>query len=109
MALPAVIPMFVGAFATATSFLVGRVLIALGVSVLVFSGANILMGVAVDHLNATWSAIEGLPALSKGLQALGLLKVDVCLQIIMSAYAGRMTLMGISAGGSITRMVSRFG
>lgn len=96
-----------GGLAGITSHLVGRVLVALGISVVVYSGLGALMDVVYTHLNNAWSSLGALAVLQKGVQALGLLQVDVSIQIILAAYAGRLTLMGLSAGGSITKLINR--
>jgi hypothetical protein len=69
----------------------GQVLIALGISVITYSGVDLLL----DRLKAdTLSAFSGLPADLVGL--LAYMKVGVAMNIIMSAVAVRMTLSGLS-------------
>lgn len=108
MALPALVPMLIGAVGSAMGFLIGRALIALGVSVVTYYGVGSLLDVIYAQVDAVWLSAGSYPAIAKGVQLLGILRIDVCLDIIIAAYAGRLTLLGMLTGGSITRLVTRF-
>lgn len=71
--------------------LAGRVLIALGISVVTYTGVSS----SLDWLKAgAISALSGLPADLFGL--IGFMKVGVCISIITSAIAARAVISGVS-------------
>ena len=81
--------------------LVGRVLIALGISVVTYTGVS----ASLDWLKAgALSALAGLPADMVGLIAY--MKVGVCISIITSAIAARAVINGIS-GDSFKKWVMK--
>lgn len=104
----ALVPMLVGAIGSAMGYLIGRVLIALGISVVTYLGVGALLDVIYAQVDSVWLSAGSLPAVAKGVQILGILRVDVCLDIIIAAYAGRLSMLGMLSGGSITRLVTRF-
>lgn len=72
--------------------LTGRVLVALGISVTSFTGFN----TSLEWMKTeVLSAISGLPPELIGI--LGVLKVGVCLNIIVSAMLARLSLQGITS------------
>lgn len=88
-------PMFIaslwGAFLQIVGTLVGRVMVALGVGVVTYTGIN----ASLDALKTqAVSAFAGLPPELLGL--LALLKVGQCISIIMSATAARLLLNGLT-------------
>jgi hypothetical protein len=82
--------------------LAGRVLLALGFASVTYGGLSATL---------TWlksqavSSFQGLPAGVMGM--LSAMKVGESLSIIVSALAARMLLEGLSAGGSISKLVKR--
>jgi hypothetical protein len=97
--MPVFIAALLGGLAAAMSSLVGRVLIALGISYVAYTGIS----TALDALKAQIiSEVAGMPATV--LTVLSLLKFDVAISILFSAYAARMVLKGLSSG-AVTRMV----
>jgi len=71
--------------------LVGRVLIALGISVVTYTGITITL----DALKAqAISAFSGLPPEVFGL--LGILKVGQCISIVTSAIAAKLVIDGLT-------------
>lgn len=79
--------------------LAGRVMIALGVSVVTYTGVS----TTLDFLKAgAIGAFGGLPAEMMGL--IGFMKVGICISIITSAIAARALISGIS-GDSFKRWV----
>lgn len=79
--------------------LAGRVLIALGISVVTYTGVS----ASLDWMKSgAVSALGGLPAEMLGLIAF--MKVGVCISIITSAIAARAIISGIS-GDSFKRWV----
>lgn len=98
--MPAFVLAFLGGLLDLAGPMVGRVLLALGFSFVTYVGTatfeNQVIGMATGSL-------DGLPA--SFLSVLGLLKVDVSLNIIVSAYAAAALLSAVSPGGLITKLV----
>ncbi len=91
----------VGALVEVCKSLVGRVLVALGISFVTYQGFDATLGwVKSDVI----SRIGALPPDVVGL--LGVLQVDVCINILFSAYMARLGVMGLT-NGTITRMVQK--
>lgn len=81
--------------------LAGRVLIALGISVVTYTGVSS----SLDWMKAgALTALGGLPAELIGL--IGFMKVGVCISIITSAIAARAIISGIS-GDSFKKWVMK--
>ncbi|KRB35538.1 DUF2523 domain-containing protein [Acidovorax sp. Root70] len=100
--MPAFIAALMGALINIAGTLVGRVLIALGMSVVTFTGVSTTLTWAKS--NAV-SALSALPVEVVGmLSAMG---VGEFLSILLSALTARMALQGLTggAGGSIKRLV----
>lgn len=99
MAIPVIAAAAVGALISVTGTIVGRVLVALGIGVVTYTGVQ--MG--IDSLLANMdSAIGGMPAEILGL--LGYMRVGEALNIIISAMSARMLLNGLS-GDTIKKWV----
>lgn len=87
-----------GGLVSVAGTIVGRVLIALGISAVVFTGVDSSLVWARDYL---LTSLQGLPTLA--LQVASTLKVGVCVSILTSALAARLLLAGLQ-GGSIRRL-----
>lgn len=96
MALPAagfLIPAIIGALVTVVSSLVGRVLLALGMGVVAYTGINVAVDVFKGYfLNAMGSA----GAIAAGM--CGVLKLDVVLSIFIAAGLARLVIAGATSG-----------
>ena len=81
--------------------LVGRVLIALGISVVTYTG----MTVTLDWLKSgALQAVAGLPA--QVIQILGILRVGQCISIVFSAILARLIIQGLQ-GDTIKKWVTK--
>lgn len=81
--------------------LVGRVLVALGISVVTYTGLTATM----DAIKA--NAISSFSALPPEMMAIiGLMKVGVCISIVTSAIAARMVINGLT-GDTFKRWVHK--
>lgn len=81
--------------------LVGRVLLALSLSLVTFIGIGAFVSVALGY------AKTSLTALPPDIVAfLGLTKIDVAITMVASAITGRMVVQGIQ-GGSLRRWVTK--
>lgn len=97
--MPIFIAALLGGFATAIGSLVGRVLIALGITYVSYQGLDVLLtGIKGD----IFSNLGGLSGQVLGI--VGVLQVDTAINIIFSAIAARMVVAGLTSG-VITRRV----
>lgn len=87
----------VGALAAGMSSLVGRVMLALGVSFATFSGLDLLIGNVTSQMQGSMSGIGAAAAW------LSVLKIDTQLSIITSAWTTRLTLAAVD--GTIKKAV----
>ena len=99
MALPVIAASLIGGLISVTGTIVGRVLVALGVGVVTYTGVQ----AGIDSLLANLdSAIAGVPADILGL--LGFMRVGQAMNIIISAMSARMLLNGLQ-GDTIKKWV----
>lgn len=98
-------PVFVAALLTGllqiAASVAGRVLIAAGVGIVTFSGMSVLLQNLTDQIFTALGAAGPL------VQLAGTLRLGASVNVILSAYTIRMTLDGLSAGGSISRWVTK--
>lgn len=91
--MPAIIAALLGGLINIVGTLAGRVLVALGIGVVTYSGIN----TAIDFLKS--QAISGLSALPADLVGIiAYMKVGVCINILSSAYLARLALNGMTSG-----------
>lgn len=95
--MPVFIAALIGGLVSAAGSFVGRVLIALGIGFVTFTGVDI----ALEALKA--QAFAGLAALPVA-GILGTLKIGTGLNIVFSAITARLVLNGLTSG-TIKRMV----
>lgn len=97
--MPLFLASLLGGLVQVAGSIVGRVLIALGIGYVSYSGLSALLdalkGQVIGYLT-------GAPA--QVVAIMGLLKVDVALSVVFSAYAARLVLAGLTSD-KITRMV----
>lgn len=92
MALPALIgAAVVGGLAQAATSLVGRVVLALGITYVSYSGLSTLFGTLQSQISGQ---LGGLGGTLNGW--LGVLQVQTSISILMSAFATRVTLAGLN-------------
>lgn len=99
--MPTFVAALLGGLINIAGTIVGRVLIALGISVVTYSGLDGTLSFLRD---AAFSSLGGLPSNILGL--LGVLKVGTCINIVTSAYVVRMTLAGLT-GGTAKKWVTK--
>ncbi|MDR2239277.1 MAG: DUF2523 domain-containing protein [Zoogloeaceae bacterium] len=96
---PVFVSAIIGALLWVISSIVGRVLIALGVTFITYAGLDF----TIDHFKGIFlQASSALPGQVIGI--LGLLKIGTCFNILVSAMAARLVLDGIQSG-SVTKML----
>ncbi|HCL3955079.1 TPA: DUF2523 domain-containing protein [Pseudomonas aeruginosa] len=76
-----------------------KLLRGLGFTAVAFVGVKAVMDQAKDYV---FSSLGGVPA--QWLQVLGLLQVDVCINILFSAYIARAVLWGMDKSGGKSGM-----
>ena len=87
------IPMIIGALITATTSIVGRVIMALGFGVVSYVGLNATIGVFKGYFyNALNSTAYNLAGMA------GVLKLDVVLSIFIAAGLARLVISGATSG-----------
>jgi hypothetical protein len=88
-----IVAALIGGLISAASHLVGRVLIALGLSYVSYRGVDTLLGFikqnVMDHLGQLGPDI---------LQLVGVLQVGTCVSILSSAYVASLALSGLTSG-----------
>lgn len=99
--MPLFVYALVGALVSAAGTLVGRVLIALGITAVTYVG----VGASLDWMVAQWqSSLGNLPG--KVLSVLGALRVGYDVGILVGAITARLTLAGLTSD-SLTFWVMR--
>ena len=103
MAAPAafLIPAIAGALVSIVTSLVGRILLALGMGVISYTGINASLNVFKTYFsNAVGSAGYNLAGLA------GVLQLDVCLSIFIAAGLARLVING-ATNGTIKRLAMK--
>lgn len=98
--MPAFVAMLLGGLVQIAGSLAGRVMIALGFGIVQYSGVSVTLTWLRDQ---ALSALTGMPG--QLVQLLAFMKVGEAISIIFSALGVRLLLNGLSAGGSISRLV----
>jgi Protein of unknown function (DUF2523) len=91
--MPVLIATLLGGLLRLSGTIAGRVLIALGISVVTYTGLDVSLGWLKAQALAS---LTGLPAEALGLMAY--LKVGVCINIVFSAILARVALNGMTSG-----------
>lgn len=97
--MPVFVAAFLGGLAQIAASLVGRVLLALGMSYVTYKGIDASITFLVSHVMQT---LQGLPA--DILQIAALTKIDKAIAILSAAFMVRLTLNGLT-GGAIKKLV----
>lgn len=91
--MPLFIGSLIGGLAMAASSLVGRVLLALGMSYVAYSGIDLAVSALLAEVK---SQVNSLPAVA--LAIVSATKLDVAISIIFSAISARLVVMGLTSG-----------
>ncbi len=91
MALPLLIPAIIGGFVSAAGTLIGQAMISIGVGFITYTGFKAFL----DEIQAlAIDQFDGLPIMI--LQGAGMMKLDVAISMLFSAYAARLLLQGLT-------------
>lgn len=100
LAIPWIAALIGGLVSAAATFL-GRALIGLGVGIVTYTGFKMMITkIQTDVISNLQSAPPEI------LQIMGLLKIDVCVSILFSAYIGKLVVGGLTSG-SIKKWVTK--
>ena len=83
----------IGALLQVVGSFVGRALISAGIGVIAYKGMDTSVAWAKDHF---FSATGGLPP--QAVQALGIMEIDTCVEMVCSAILMRLIFKGMTAG-----------
>lgn len=97
--MPIFLAAFLGGLATAAASMVGRILIALAIGYVTYTGIDVALNSIKGDVIANISALN-----SVIIQVLGLLRIDQSINILFSAYAARLVIRGLT-NGAITKAV----
>ena len=97
--MPLFLAALLGGLVQAAGSIVGRVLIALGIGYVSYTGISALLTVIKGQVIAQ---LTGAPATIVAI--MGLLKIDVAVSVIFSALAARLVIQGLTSD-KVTRMV----
>lgn len=100
--MPFFVSALLGGLVSMAPYVVGRVLIALGIGAVTYTGLSVTLNFLKTQVV---SSLAGLPADVVGM--LGFMKVGSAISIVFSAIVVRMTLEGLSAGGSISKLIKK--
>lgn len=99
--MPAFLAALLGGLVAAAGSLVGRVLIALGISYVTYTGVSTALSAIQSQVQGN---LTGLPVML--LQVAYLLKIDVFISIMFSAITARLTIKGLTAGAITKAKIS---
>lgn len=100
--MPLFVAALLGGLVQLAGTLAGRVLISLGFAAVTYTGISASLGFLKTQALAS---LTGLPSQIVGLMAY--MKVGEAISIVVSALLVRATLAGLSAGGSISKLVKQ--
>lgn len=97
--MPLLVAALIGGLIQASVTIVGRILIALGVGFITYTGITILIDGIKSDVITNFQALD-----SQIVQILAVLQVDTAITMIFSAIAARLILNGLQSG-AVKRMV----
>lgn len=105
MAIPLLAGALIAAGSSLLSWVISRVIALLGIGFITVVGVKPLLNYATRQIQSLLNinAPDWFPLI----QWLGVMKLDICVSVIISAVLGKMVLSGLSAGGSMRKV--RFG
>lgn len=99
--MPAFAATLIGYLALAAASLTGRVLLALGISFVSYTGITVVLDGLKSGIQTQMGELSGTI-----LQVLAVCQVDTVVAMLFSAYSARLVLMGLTSG-ALKRMVTK--
>ena len=102
MAIPLLAGALIAAGSSLLSWIISRVIALLGIGFITVVGVKPLLNYATRQIQSLLNinAPDWFPLI----QWLGVMKLDICVSVIISAVLGKMVLSGLSAGGSMRKV-----
>lgn len=102
MAIPLLAGALIAAGSSLLSWVISRVIALLGIGFITVVGVKPLLNYATRQIQSLLNinAPDWFPIV----QWLGMMKLDICVSVIISAVLGKMVLSGLSAGGSMRKV-----
>lgn len=102
MAIPLLAGALIAAGSSLLSWVISRVIALLGIGFITVVGVKPLLNYATRQIQSLLdiNAPDWFPLI----QWLGVMKLDICVSVIISAVLGKMVLSGLSAGGSMRKV-----
>jgi len=102
MAIPLLAGALIAAGSSLLSWVISRVIALLGIGFITVVGIKPLLNYATRQIQSLLNinAPDWFPIV----QWLGVMKLDICVSVIISAVLGKMVLSGLSAGGSMRKV-----
>jgi len=102
MAIPLLAGALIAAGSSLLSWVISRVIALLGIGFITVVGIKPLLNYATRQIQSLLNinAPDWFPLI----QWLGVMKLDICVSVIISAVLGKMVLSGLSAGGSMRKV-----
>ena len=102
MAIPLLAGALIAAGSSLLSWVISRVIALLGIGFITVVGVKPLLNYATRQIQSLLNinAPDWFPLI----QWLGVMKLDTCVSVIISAVLGKMVLSGLSAGGSMRKV-----
>lgn len=102
MAIPLLAGALIAAGSSLLSWVISRVIALLGIGFITVVGVKPLLNYATRQIQSLLNinAPDWFPIV----QWLGVMKLDICVSVIISAMLGKMVLSGLSAGGSMRKV-----
>ena len=102
MAIPLLAGALIAAGSSLLSWVISRVIALLGIGFITVVGVKPLLNYATRQIQSLLNinAPDWFPIV----QWLGVMKLDICVSVIISAVLGKIVLSGLSAGGSMRKV-----
>ena len=102
MAIPLLAGALIAAGSSLLSWVISRVIALLGIGFITVVGVKPLLNYATRQIQSLLNinAPDWFPLI----QWLGVMKLDICVSVIISAVLGKMVLSGLSSGGSMRKV-----
>lgn len=102
MAIPLLAGALIAAGSSLLTWVISRVIALLGIGFITIVGVKPLLNYATRQIQSLLNINS--PDWFPIAQWLGVMKLDICISVIISAVLGKMLMAGLTAGGSMRKM-----